>query len=101
MRWIITFDHMGTCLAGLGENAEGIIANTDPKEGDSLPMEFRLYDARHKVYFEGRCGDIDADWWHGFEPLIWSWNAFRCRRLTYRRADPRAQWREFAPFPQR
>jgi len=20
--------------------------------------------------FEGRCGDIDADWWHGFEPLI-------------------------------
>ena len=100
MRWIITTDHHGGCL-GMGENAEGIPARADPKEGDSLPMEFRLYDARGQLCFEGRCGDIDADWWHGFEPLIYTWNAFRCRRLTYRRADQRAQWRALAPFPSR
>jgi len=101
MRWIITFDYMGGCL-GLGENADGIPDRADPKEGDNLPMEFRLYDARDKLCFEGRCGDIDADWWHGFEPLIFAWNTHaRCRRLTYRRADPRAQWRPFAPFPTR
>ncbi|GLS99726.1 hypothetical protein GCM10007897_11090 [Sphingobium jiangsuense] len=92
---------MGGCL-GLGENAEGILLRADREEGDSLPMEFRLYDARGQLCFEGRCGDIDADWWHGFEPLIFAWNSHaRCRRLTYRRADPRAQWRSFAPFPHR
>lgn len=100
MRWIITFDHHGGCL-GMGENAEGIPTRADPKEGDSLPMEFRLYDARGQLCFEGRCGDIDADWWHGFEPLIYTWNIFRCRRLTYRRADARAQWRTLAPLPGR
>ena len=62
MRWIITSDHMGTSLAGVGEDAEGSIAYAGTNEGDSLPMEFRLYDARHKLCFEGRCGDIDADW---------------------------------------
>lgn len=98
MRWIITSDHMSTSLAGVGEDAEGSIAYAGTNEGDSLPMEFRLYDARHKLCFEGRCGDIDADWWHGFEPLIWTWNAFRCRRLTYRRVD--RSWKEqpFLPF---
>lgn len=56
MRWIITSDHMGTSLAGVGEDAEGSIAYAGTNEGDSLPMEFRLYDARHKLCFEGRCG---------------------------------------------
>jgi hypothetical protein len=32
-------------------------------------MDFWLHDAGGNVLFEGRCGDIDADWWHGFEPL--------------------------------
>lgn len=100
MRWIITFDHHGGCL-GMGENAEGIPTPADPKEGDSLPMEFRLYDATGSLCFEGRCRDIDADWWHGVEPLIYTWNTFRSRRLTYRRADLRAQWRALAPFPGR
>lgn len=49
-------------------------------------MEFWLCDARESVVFEGRCGDMDADWWHGFEPLISTWTTFRCRRLYCRRA---------------
>ncbi|MCK9510436.1 MAG: hypothetical protein M0R28_04315 [Pigmentiphaga sp.] len=52
----------------------------------ALPMEFWLCDARESVVFEGRCGDMDADWWHGFEPLISTWTTFRCRRLYCRRA---------------
>lgn len=40
-----------------------------PDQGEALPMTFRLYDANSAILFEGRCGDIDADWWHGFEPL--------------------------------
>mgnify|MGYP007056837365 CR=1 FL=1 len=64
-------------------------------------MEFRLYEASGNLCFEGRCGDIDADWWHGFEPLIYTWNTFRCRRLTYRRADSGETDRPFLPFPPR
>ena len=100
MRWIITTDHHGGCL-GMGENAEGIPTRADPKAGDSLPMEFRLYDASGNLCFEGRCGDIDADWWHGFEPLIYTWSIFRCRRMTYRRADCGEEDRPFLPFSAR
>ena len=82
MRWIVTVDHHGGCL-GMGEDADGVPARGKPEQGDALPMEFRLCDARENVLFEGRCGDIDADWWHGFEPLIATWNTFRCRRLHY------------------
>jgi hypothetical protein len=58
-------------------------------------MEFRLYEANGNLLFEGRCGDIDADWWHAFEPLIATWNTFRCRRLHYRRAGTKEPWRSF------
>ncbi len=92
MRWIITTDHWGGCI-GLGENADGAPARGKPEQGDSLPMEFRIYDPRGNLLFEGRCGDIDADWWHGFEPLMYLWNPFRGRRLTYRRAGTDEPWR--------
>jgi hypothetical protein len=62
-----------------------------------LPMEFRLHDARGEVLFEGRCGDIDADWWHGFEPLNYLWQTFRCRRLSYRCAGTQEPWRWLRP----
>jgi hypothetical protein len=47
------------------------------------------------LLFEGRCGDIDDDWWNGFEPLIHTWNTFRCRRLTFRLANTNDPWRRF------
>ncbi|MCX8999437.1 hypothetical protein NOF55_20235 [Rhizobiaceae bacterium BDR2-2] len=94
MRWIITKDHWGGCM-GLGENADGAPARGRPEDGEALPMEFRLYDPRGKLLFEGRCGDIDEDWWHGFEPLIYLWNPFRARRLYYRRAGMKKRWRPF------
>lgn len=69
MRWIVTKDHHGGCI-GLGEDADGVPARGKPEDGDALPVEFRLYTARGRLLFEGRCGDIDADWWHGMEPLL-------------------------------
>ncbi len=71
MRWIVTVDHHGGCL-GMGEDADGVPARGKPEQGDALPMEFRLYEANGNLLFEGRCGDIDADWWNGFEPLIYA-----------------------------
>lgn len=100
MRWIITTDHWGGCL-GMGENADAGPTRGTPEQGDTLPMEFRLYDARGDLCFEGRCGDIDADWWHGFEPLMFTWNVIRCRRMTYRRAGSDEEWRPFTPRPSR
>ncbi len=94
MRWIVTVDHHGGCL-GMGEDADGVPARGKPEQGDALPIKFRLCGARENVLFEGRCGDIDADWWHGFEPLIATWNTFRCRRLHYRRAGTKELWRSF------
>lgn len=85
--------------AFLGENEAGIPAcgTTEPGE---LPMEFRLYDARGPLCCEGRCGDIDADWWHGFEPLIFAWNTHaRCRQLTCHRAGSAAECRSLKPWP--
>lgn len=38
--------------------------------------------ARGRLLFEGRCGDIATDWWHGMEPLLYAWATFRRRRLT-------------------
>lgn len=96
MRWIITTDHWGNCL-GLGEAADGAPARGTPDQGDALPMEFRLFDASGALLFEGRCGDIDADWWHGYEPLHYLWNPFRCRRLSYRRAGTDQPWRWLRP----
>ncbi len=96
MRWIVTTDHWGGCI-GLGEDADGIITRGTLAQGDALPMEFRLYDARGTLLFEGRCGDIEADWWHGFEPLMATWNTFRCRRLSYRRAGTQDPWRPLQP----
>jgi hypothetical protein len=96
MRWIIMIDHHGGCI-GLGENADGVPARGTPEQGKALPMDFRLYDARGEVLFEGRCGDIDEDWWHGFEPLIYTWSTFRCRRMTYRPAGSQEEWRRFRP----
>lgn len=81
MRWIITTDHWGNCL-GLGEDADGVPTRGTPDQGDALPMAFRLHDARGAVLFEGRCGDIDADWWHGYELLAATSTTFRCRRLS-------------------
>lgn len=43
-----------------------------PDEGDMLPMESQLFDARGNICFEGRCGDIDEGCWHGFEPLLFA-----------------------------
>lgn len=96
MRWIITIDHHGGCQ-GAGENMDGLPKRGTPEQAAALPMEFRLYDARGDLLFEGRCGDIDADWWHGFEPLNYTWNTFRCRRMTYRRAESEEEWRPFKP----
>ncbi len=96
MRWIVTVDHHGGCMS-LGEDADGAPARGTPKHGDALPMEFRLHDARGEVLFEGRCGDIDADWWHGFEPLNYLWQTFRCRRLSYRCAGTQEPWRWLRP----
>jgi len=88
---------MGGCL-GLGENEDGEPTRGKPEEGDALPMAFRLYDARGNLCFEGRCGDIDMDWWHGFEPLMFVWNTHaRCRRMEYRWARSDAPWRLFKP----
>lgn len=75
MRWIVTKDHHGGCI-GLGEDANGVATRGTPEQGDALPMEFRLYEASGNLLFEGRCGDIDADWWNGFEPLIYLWTPF-------------------------
>ena len=94
MRWIVTVDHHGGCI-GMGEDADGVPARGAPEQGDALPMEFRLYEANGNLLFEGRCGDIDADWWSGFEPLIYLWAPFRCRRLSYRRAGTDEPWRPF------
>jgi len=97
MRWIITTDYMGGCL-GLGENGEGIPARAEVSQGHGLPMEFRLYNVAGFLCFEGRCGDIDADWWHGFEPLMFTWNTHaRCRRMSYRRTGSQGGWRRFKP----
>jgi len=96
MRWIITIDNHGGFL-GAGENIDGAREQGTPDQADALPMEFRLYHANGDLLFEGRCGDIDEDWWHGFEPLNYSWNAFRCRRMTYRRAGSQEEWRPFKP----
>jgi hypothetical protein len=97
MRWIITIDHMGGCL-GLGENEDGAPIRGKPEEGDMLPMEFQLFDARGNICFAGRCRDIDEDWWHGLEPLLFAWNTHaRCRRLTYRRAGSAKPWRPLRP----
>lgn len=96
MRWIVTIDHHGGCI-GLGEDADGAPARGTPEQGETLPMEFRLYDAHGELLFEGRCGDIDADWWHGFEPLNYTWTPFRCRRLSYRRAETDEPWRWLRP----
>jgi len=96
MRWIITIDYHGGCL-GVGENTDGLPWQGTSDEAKALPVEFRLYHASGHILFEGRCGDIDADWWHGFEPLIYTWNSFRCRRMTYRRAGSRGEWRPFTP----
>lgn len=92
MRWIVTTDHHGGCT-GLGEDANSVPARGTPEQGNALPMEFRLHTASGEVLFEGRCGDIDADWWNGFEPLIYLWQPFRCRRLSYRRAETNDSWR--------
>jgi hypothetical protein len=62
MRWIITIDHVGGCV-GLDENGDGAPIRGKPKEGDILPMEFQLFDARGNVCFEGRRGDINKNWW--------------------------------------
>jgi hypothetical protein len=59
MRWIVTKDHHGGCI-GLGEDADGVPARGKPEDGDALPVEFRLYTARGRLLFEGRCGDIAA-----------------------------------------
>lgn len=92
MRWIVTVDYWGNCL-GMGEDEDGVPTRGKPEQGDALPMEFWLCDARENVVFEGRCGDIDVDWWHGFEPLMATWNTFRCRRFYYRRAGTKEPWR--------
>ncbi|EQB02874.1 hypothetical protein [Sphingobium baderi] len=96
MRWIITIDHHGGCLWA-GEDRDGIPCRGTSEQADALPMEFRLYRADGEILFEGRCGDIDEDWWHGFEPLIYTWNTFRCRRMTYRRVGSQDEWRKFRP----
>ncbi|WP_104493483.1 hypothetical protein [Paracoccus denitrificans] len=96
MRWINTTDYWGNCL-GLGEDADGVPARGKPEDGDALPMEFRLCDAKENVLFEGRCGDIDADWWHGLDPLLYAWATFRCCRLYYRRAGTDEPWRPLRP----
>ena len=91
MRWIVTVDHHGGC-SGLGEDANGVPARGNPEQAAALSMDFRLHLASGEVLFEGRCGDIDADWWHGFEPLNYLWQPFRCRRLSYRRAGTQDAW---------
>ena len=96
MRWIVTTDHWGGCV-GLGEDMNGAPTRGTPEQGDTLPMEFQLYDASSTLLFEGRCGDIEADWWHGFEPLMFTWNTFRCRRLSYRRVGTTAPWQWLRP----
>lgn len=96
MRWIVTVDHHGGCI-GVGEDANGIPARGEPEQAAALPMDFRLHLASGEVLFEGRCGDIDADWWHGFEPLNYLWHPFRCRRLSYRRAGTQDAWRSLRP----
>lgn len=96
MRWIVTVDYWGNCL-GMGEDNNGIPRHGTPEESDDLPMEFRLYATDGALLFEGRCGDIDADWWHGFEPLMATWGTFRCRRLSYRRAGTNNEWRWLQP----
>lgn len=97
MRWIITKDYWGNCL-GLGEDDEGIPTRGKPEQGDALPVEFRLYTARGRLLFEGRCDDIAADWWHGMEPLLYAWATFRCRRLTWRPAGTGESWRPLRPW---
>jgi len=57
MRWIVTVDHHGGCI-GMGEDADGAPARGTPDQAETLPMDFRLHDARGDVLFEGRCGDI-------------------------------------------
>lgn len=96
MRWIVTKDHHGGCI-GLGEDADGVPARGKPEDGDALPAEFRLYTAQGRLLFEGRCGDIAADWWHGMEPLLYAWTTFRCRRLTWRPAETHEPWRPLRP----
>ncbi len=96
MRWIITTDHHGGCM-GLGEDANGAPTRGTPDQAEALPMAFRIHEASGAILFEGRCGDIDADWWHGFEPLNYLWQPFRCRRLSYRCAGTDEPWRWLQP----
>ena len=96
MRWIITTDHHGGCM-GLGEDANGVPARGTPDQAEALPMAFRIHEASGAILFEDRCGDIDTDWWHGFEPLNYLWQPFRCRRRSYRRAGTDEPWRWLQP----
>ena len=81
----------------MGEDHNGIPRRGTPEQSDDLPMAFRLYAADGALLFEGRCGDIDTDWWHGFEPLMATWRTFRCRRLSYRRVGSDNEWQWLQP----
>lgn len=98
MRWIVTIDYVETGRAGFGDDDLGVPTFELPDRGDSLPMEFHLTTHNNAVCYEGRCGDIGADWQLGANIMLFGYEHYPCGRLFYRRAGSGVPWRRWRRY---
>lgn len=94
MRWIILKDVISkdepqyNCeLRGsLPKNLQNEDEKAKREWAKTLPFEFRLFDDDGELYYEGRCGDLEAaDGDNAFAPLDWAEANDGCTRMDYRK----------------